>query len=135
MGQYHVVVNLDKKEYLYSHDFGDGLKLREFGESAGGMMTGLAYLLAVSNGRGGGDVHSSDPIIGSWGGDRIAIVGDYAADTDLPAEYEASTIFDRCYSGEYKNVGAAILRVMDPRDRSRFGGPMLRPDMVVTVNG
>jgi len=96
MGQYHVVVNLDKHEYLFPHRLGDGLKLMEFGNSAGGVMTALAILLAVSNGRGGGDLDAESPLIGSWGGDRIAIVGDYAEATDLAPEHEAETIFARC---------------------------------------
>ena len=89
MGQYHRVVNLDKREFLDPWKFGDGAKLMEFGNSAGGMMTGLAILLGVSNGRGGGDLHldPDDPmieVIGSWGGDRIAIVGDYYEADDIP---------------------------------------------------
>jgi hypothetical protein len=89
MGQYHYIANLDKKEYLDPHQFGDGLKLMEFGNSAGGTLTGLTILLGVSNGRGGGDLHLEDgdpmaEIVGSWGGDRIAIIGDYFADDDIP---------------------------------------------------
>lgn len=76
MGQYHIIVNLDKKQYLHPHRFGDGLKLLEFGCSKV-TMAALAMLLANSNGRGGGDFNSDDPLIGSWAGDRIAIVGDY----------------------------------------------------------
>ena len=78
MGQYYLTVNLDKREYLYPHKFGDGLKLLEFGDSGGGTMTGLAILLADGNGRGGGDLDSENPIVGSWAGDRIVIAGDYA---------------------------------------------------------
>ena len=29
MGQYYKPINLDDKQWLYSHDFGDGLKLME----------------------------------------------------------------------------------------------------------
>ena len=78
MGQYYKVVNVDKKQYLHPHRFGDGLKLLEFGCGSEGTMTGLAVLLADGNGRGGGDLHADDPIIGSWAGDRIVIAGDYA---------------------------------------------------------
>ena len=78
MGQYYYIVNCDKKQYLHPHKFGDGLKLLEFGCSSDGTMTGLAVLLADGNGRGGGDLHSKNPIIGSWAGDRIVIAGDYA---------------------------------------------------------
>ena len=41
-------------------------------------MLGLAILLADGNNRGGGDLRSEHPIIGSWAGDRIVIAGDYA---------------------------------------------------------
>lgn len=88
MGQYYKVANLDKKEILHPHKFGDGLKLLEFGDSSGGTMTALAVLLSVGNGRGGGDLRSSNPIIGSWAGDRIAIIGDYVDEEEFEATYE-----------------------------------------------
>jgi len=96
-------MNSDKREFLHPHKFGDGLKLMEFSMSAPGTMTGLALLLASSNGpdgRGGGDWHPwlggpgyegrevpDDParcaevaklVPGRWAGDRITVVGDYA---------------------------------------------------------
>lgn len=77
MGQYYNVINLDKKQRLNPHKLGNGLKLMEFGMSSYGTMTALAVLLADGNGRGGGDLHSDDPLIGSWAGDRIVIAGDY----------------------------------------------------------
>lgn len=88
MGQYYKVANLDKKEILHPHKFGDGLKLLEFGDSSGGTMTALAVLLSVGNGRGGGDLRSSNPIIGSWAGDRIAIIGDYVDEEEFEATYK-----------------------------------------------
>lgn len=77
MGQYHKIVNIDKKQYVNPCTLGDGYKLLEFGFLGMGTMTGLAVLLACSNGRGWGDLDSEKEIIGSWAGDRIAIVGDY----------------------------------------------------------
>lgn len=78
MGQYYIVVNLDKEQYLSPHAFGDGAKLLEFGQSARGALFGLAVLLADGNGRGGGDVDIDNPLVGSWAGDKIVITGDYA---------------------------------------------------------
>lgn len=78
MGQYYIAVNLDKRQKIEPHAFNDGAKLMEFASAGGGMMTGLALLLANGNGRGGGDCRSCHPIIGSWAGDRVVIVGDYA---------------------------------------------------------
>jgi hypothetical protein len=77
MGQYYMVVNLDKKQYIRPLAFGDGSKLLEFGCSAGSTMTALALLLASGNGRGGGDHPSTAPPVGSWAGDRIVVAGDY----------------------------------------------------------
>jgi hypothetical protein len=111
MGQYHYVCNIDKREFLHPHKFGDGLKLMEFGPSPSGTMMGLALLLAASNGRGGGDWHAwvdgvgyhsadtygadrtldvdkataeqlSAEVPGRWAADRIAIYGDYCEPTD-----------------------------------------------------
>jgi hypothetical protein len=93
MGQYHFVCNLDKHQFLHPHQLGDGLKLMEFGNSAGGTLTALAILLASANGRGGGDLMAPEgppevtdwfaTLVGSWAGDRIAIIGDYFEPGDI----------------------------------------------------
>lgn len=84
MGQYYLIVNLDKQQFVHPHAFGDGMKLMEFGLSGCGAMSALAVLLADGNGRGGGDLHcddrDADKIVGSWAGDRIVVAGDYADD-------------------------------------------------------
>src|SRR5437016_9325257 len=83
MGQYYLIVNLDKRQFLNPHRFGCGLKLMEFSNSRHGPLQGLAILLAHANGRGGGDLGterlSPDEVslIGSWAGDRIVVAGDY----------------------------------------------------------
>ena len=97
MGQYYKIVNMDKKEWINPHEFGNGVKLLEFGCSGMGVMLGLAILLADGNNRGSGDLRSDNPIIGSWSGDRITIVGDYA-DGDLYNESET-----------YKNISVDVL--------------------------
>jgi len=78
MGQYFKICNLDKKEFLHPHRFGDGLKLLEFGCSSHGTLTALTILLRQSEQHGGGDLDSDRPIVGSWAGDRIVVAGDYA---------------------------------------------------------
>jgi len=82
VGQYYVIVNLDKREYLDPHAFGNGMKLLEFGVDGTSVMTGLAILLASSNGQGGGDLHVPEgseweDVPGRWAGDRIVVAGDY----------------------------------------------------------
>ena len=80
MGQYYKIVNIKKKQYISPYIFGDGSKLMEFSMSANGVLSALAVLLADGNGRGGGDLHSTNPIVGSWAGDNIVVTGDYADD-------------------------------------------------------
>lgn len=150
MGQYHITVNLDKREYLNPHELGDGLKLVEQGLSGpGGIPTAIHVLLAVSNGRGGGDyndgvtygygppnempdgaqptgaggddivgwVHRSpfadlaDEVVGRWGGDRIAIIGDYAEDGDLPQEL-APLVYTLCHA---KDEIEEVIHHSDPQ--------------------
>lgn len=89
MGQYYYIINLDKKQYLDPSKFGDGLKLLEFGCSEFGTLTGLTILLAKGNGEGAGDLHSKNHIIGTWAGDRIAIIGDYSSEiVDFEKNYK-----------------------------------------------
>ncbi len=103
MGQYFIVVNKTKKEYLHPHVFDDGLKLMEFGCSSDGTMTALALLLRQSTGDGGGDFseHEKFPIVGTWAGDSITIVGDY----------DESHLFKEAMS-TYKEVSFEILDAM-----------------------
>lgn len=89
MGQYFLVVNIDKWEYLHPHAFGDGLKLLEFGSSGSGTMCGLAILLQSSTEQGGGNLHSDSPMVGHWAGDRIVIAGDYGAPWVDPQDLSA----------------------------------------------
>ena len=127
MGQYYFPVDLDKLEYLHPHKFGDGLKLREFGESGCGTMFALAALLSNGNGRGGGDIFSptyfkaeeayfaaedrkevkfpnatklNSQLIGSWAGDRIVIGGDYADPYKfIPTKYKKE-LYNRCLADQ-----------------------------------
>jgi hypothetical protein len=78
MGAYYLVVCPAKRQYLHAHIFGDGLKLTEQGASGSGTMFGLAILLADGNGRGGGDLRSESPLIGSWAGHGVVVASDYA---------------------------------------------------------
>jgi hypothetical protein len=59
MGQYYLIVNVDKREYLDPHKFGEGAKLMEFGHSQSSILLALTVLLSNGNGRGGGDIFSS----------------------------------------------------------------------------
>lgn len=124
MGQYHLICNLTKKEYIHPHALGSGLKLWEqIAARRPGPGAALIVLLACSNGRGGGDL-AGDEIIGSWAGDRIAVVGDYAADTDLEPADLAGGIYDDIGEGRsgWVDVTPAVAAVLEAELKIRFVG-------------
>ena len=117
-------MNLDKREFVDPYAVGAGAKLWEQLANYPGTPAALFILCAaMPEPRGGGDFdmdenwHGSErteeyntspgPMpdsypeiakrtIGRWAGDRIAVVGDYAEDSDLKSEYHASEIYDKC---------------------------------------
>jgi hypothetical protein len=77
------------------------LKLWEQGASQGGILNALHALLAISNGRGGGDyIDGHAAFVGRWGGDRVAVVGDYTETGDLPATDYAEYIYAACRASQ-----------------------------------
>lgn len=126
MGQYWMVVNLDKREFLDPHKLGTGLKLWE--QLANHPGTGAALIVlcaAMPEPRGGGDLdleenwHGPERVdmtkegppvpgypevasrtIGRWAGDRIALVGDYAERGDIKSlrvtDPPENVIYDLC---------------------------------------
>lgn len=155
MGQYWYVVNLDKKEFVYPHKLGTGLKLWE--QIANSPGTGAALIIlcaAMPEARGGGDFdldenwHGPERIfprdgsqpgpmpidypavakrtIGRWAGNRIALVGDYAKDTDLAREHAASSIYGKCGNSDdgeqWTDVSDDVALVIEHELGGRFEG-------------
>jgi hypothetical protein len=96
-----LLVNLDKREFVNPHQVGAGLKLWE--QLATHPGTGAAMIVlcaAMPEARGGGDLsrdsEAAQQVIGRWAGDRIALVGDYAEDSDLPTRHRARRIYGLC---------------------------------------
>ena len=63
MGQYYEIINVDKKQYFYPHDWDNGMKLMEFSYIGNNMVHKLIRLLQ-----------------NEWHGDHVYVVGDYASD-------------------------------------------------------
>lgn len=97
MGQYHMLVNLDKKEFVSPHALGLGLKQMEhlsnnhFGQIAS-LSDAMYFLVMTSPERGGGDF-ARTAISGQWVGDRVVVLGDYTDDSDVPGFPYASEIW------------------------------------------
>lgn len=89
MGQYFMIVNLDKQEYIHPHRLDAGLKFWEI--CANNVARVVPFLLRRSADGGGGDANDwyepAPPGVvdtvertntcGRWAGDRIVICGDY----------------------------------------------------------
>lgn len=97
MGQYFLIVNTDKREYLHPHRLGCGLKLWEI--CANKALNVLGFLLRQSSEGGGGDIQKDYKNAGRWAGDRIVIVGDY----DDSKLYEKAKAEFKEITGEIKD--------------------------------
>lgn len=95
MGQYHQIVNFDKKERVSPHKIGLGLKQIEHTHTVATLADVLYMLVTTSPNRGGGDLdfdQSLESVFKTWGrwvGDRVAVYGDYTEPEDVPFLNEA----------------------------------------------
>ena len=133
MGQYFLVVNTDKKEYLMPHNFGSGLKFMEFTVDGCGVMHGLAHLLAQSS---DGVAIDAPEITGRWIGDNVVIVGDYDESKlfDIAQDcYENISNKVICHMAEDRYVRDTLVlrRRWDGTNNTLVHDPALRPDVVV----
>lgn len=61
--------------------------------------------------------------IGRWAGDRIALVGDYAEDGDLPnAKDKASEIYGYCSEGQWKDISEDVCAVIEHELHGKYEG-------------
>lgn len=121
MGQYHHIVNLDKMQQIDPHALGAGLKLWEQLAAHPGTGAALIVLLASkSNGEGGGDL-KADPIVGSWCGDRIAMVGDYDTKSTYATPSGPMTGAD-IYGADWEDVSDAVCAVIAAELEVEFTG-------------
>jgi len=163
MGQYHYLINLDKKQVIHPHQIGNGLKLHEQIGWPYATATALVMLLAASSrdgGRGGGDFRCGHPLIGAWAGDRVAFLGDYAACDDLPG-LDAPLLYAQCHAAchpnlkggrpqgweAWRNISAQVRQMMEDEFGIHYQGegwldivakdkvsPALRPDVILVAS-
>jgi hypothetical protein len=126
MGQYWLPVSLDRHEFINPHKLGTGLKLCEQAGSWPGTGATLVILCAaLPAARGSGDL-APHPAVGRWAGERIALVGDYAEDGDLPPAFEASTIYQKCRAGEWTDVTPMVCEAIEREFGGKFVGDGVR---------
>jgi hypothetical protein len=106
MGQYWIIFNITQKQHFSASAFNSGVKLWEMMMASEHWGAALGYLLAhaSSNGSGGGDLDEDQigDYFGSWAGDNVQLIGDYAAPHPVP-DLDAST-----------DIGPALRREMLP---------------------
>lgn len=111
MGQYHILVNLDKREVVNPHHLGLGLKQREHNGAFDGTLADALYFLTMTSpARGGGDYPQTD-ISGQWAGDRCVVLGDYTEDSDIPRYVGAGILWEQIGEnahGEWKDISEDV---------------------------
>lgn len=100
MGQYYVLANPVKREFLRPLTFGQATKLTNYFGQFGAMM-GLAILIADGNGNGDWDAEDKPAIYGSWAGDPVVLAGDYGTRGRFLSEEEKRQYATRNGRGEW----------------------------------
>lgn len=123
MGQYHILVNYDKKEVVEPYEIGLGAKqVEQLGAFEGTIADAMYLLVMTSPARGGGDLPLTS-VSGRWAGDRVMIVGDYTEDSDVPSIPNVSKLYNADYLN-ISNLVAEALQVAFGRDvRESFWHP------------
>ena len=68
MGQYFIIVNIEKREYIHPHDIKRGAKLLELSKDP--IIYGLMSLLQAKN------KEKTALYVGAWANDKILFIGD-----------------------------------------------------------
>ncbi len=121
MGQYHHLVNVDKKEVVNPHGLGLGLKQYEHTavNSGGSLADALYILMMTSPARGGGDFPQTD-ISGRWTGDRVLVLGDYTEDSDVPSIPNVGSLYSE--SDGYTDITDMVAQAFETVFRIRISG-------------
>jgi len=109
VGQYHILVNIDKQEWVDPHGLGLGSKQWEGQVGIEGSLADAMYVLTMTSpDSGGGDLPFTD-ISGRWCGDRVLIVGDYTKPDAVQGFVGADAIYQLAtQSPDYKNITGEV---------------------------
>ena len=106
MGQYHILVNLDKQEWVDPHGLGLGAKQYEHAGFEASLADAM-YVLVMSSPAGGGGDFPHTEISGRWVGDRVVIVGDYTHKDAIPNITGADAIYSLAQA-QYVNITSEV---------------------------
>jgi hypothetical protein len=106
MGQYHIIVNLDKQEVIDPWEIGWGAKQKEHTGYAGSAGDAIYLLTQTSPNAGGGDFDLYEGISGRWAGDRVVVLGDYTEDSVL----ESLGLVTTSHTGSVEKHGWSYIR-------------------------
>jgi hypothetical protein len=114
MGQYHLLVNSDKKEFVNPRDLGFGAKQLEHCGFLGDLPLVQYWLTTASPDRGFGDFKltaENQDVLGRWRGDRVFVLGDYTEAGDVPKVRSAHTFWKKIHAkeSEWVNISSIVL--------------------------
>ena len=96
MGQYHILVNLDKQEWVDPLGLGLGLKQYEQTGCEASLSDAMYLLMMSSPASGGGDFKMVEGVNGRWCGDKVVVVGDYTPENGIPGyEGNANALYEK----------------------------------------
>jgi hypothetical protein len=129
----YLIANFDRKEYLRPEAFGEKADLRSVVDSYEGVMTGLAVLLADGNNRGGGDLSSDDEIIGTWGGNRIAIIDDQVVSAEFSEPGMEEVPLQRQLLSLGNDVSQKVINAINVAESEVWAVGSLNPNHVLSL--
>ncbi len=122
MGQYHKLVNVDKKEVVHPHSLGLGLKQWEhIGDFNGSLPDAMYILMMTSPVRGGGDLPQTE-ISGRWAGDRVLVLGDYTEDSDVPSIPNLGSLYGESDTDAYTDITDMVAKAFEDVFRISISG-------------
>ncbi len=105
MGQYYKPVNLEKKQFLYSHDYGNGLKLMEHSWLGNLFVDAIERLLILG---------------GAWYKTPIVWAGDYAeSEKDKAKKAKGYNLNTLCYLKEYDETKKLYIQELKNHAKKR----------------
>jgi hypothetical protein len=128
MGQYHSLINIDKKEIVDPHGLGLGAKQLEHLGCQGSLSDALYLLMMTSPQRGGGDLPIT-VMSGHWRGDRVLVFGDYTEQKDVPfMDLDKENLFET-----YTDITGMVSDAMESAFRVRVSGDGWKDREIVEV--